>query len=67
MKKNDIALKSCPFCGDERLIKKTERGFFWIQCSKCHADGPKKASEEQAIYSWNKAKLINTRLNSKSI
>ena len=47
-------LKPCPFCRwDDIEIDGNGDGKFWAVCNDCHAEGPVKDSEEEAVKYWN--------------
>ncbi len=46
------ALKPCPFCGGEPIVRKA-MGEFWLRCEKCRSDGPMLSVEAVAIERWN--------------
>ena len=53
-------LKSCPFCGDARDHEVVEQPLtsdpmpiYFVECSRCGAQGPCEDNKEQAVKSWN--------------
>lgn len=46
-------LKSCPFCGSEKVAVDYAVGEFWISCSKCMCATPLCRTEREAEYIWN--------------
>jgi Lar family restriction alleviation protein len=52
----DKNLKSCPFCGGNGSIKKTNNSptaQYWISCNKCHAEPGGLYNLETAMSVWN--------------
>ncbi|MBZ9759451.1 Lar family restriction alleviation protein [Mesorhizobium sp. CA8] len=46
-------LKACPFCGSRKTEPTQYHSIFFVVCRDCHADGPAKDSESDAIEAWN--------------
>ena len=51
----DPELKPCPFCGGTDL-RVYDRGYSWVECRPCEAEGPAADSRESAIAKWNERK-----------
>ena len=47
-----IKLKSCPFCGGERVEYEPTRDS--VYCLDCEALGPAYSSKDDAIAAWNR-------------
>lgn len=55
-------MKPCPFCGNNRLktlvsVTNLGSGFCTI-CPECHAQGPRKDTEEEGILAWEMRNLV---------
>lgn len=50
-------LSPCPFCGSRKTSVSLFVSIHFVVCENCHADGPAKDSEEQAIAAWNTRSL----------
>lgn len=51
-----MSIKSCPFCGSNRIIPKAvseEEGMFVSQCMDCGAEGPPRKGAPSALDGWN--------------
>ena len=49
-------LKQCPFCGGDDLdidCIKVPRGFWYVLCRPCEADGPRGETPKEATAAWN--------------
>ena len=46
-------LKSCPFCGSDKLIIPDLFSHIVVSCDGCGTDGPAKKNEKDAIKAWN--------------
>lgn len=44
--------KPCPFCGSEATMR-GDGVLSWVVCDNCDAEGPLKATEEDALNAWN--------------
>jgi hypothetical protein len=49
-------LTECPFCGGDGLwkIKEDDKDEGWVECSICHARGPRAQPHQLATYYWNR-------------
>ena len=52
----ETGLKPCPFCSSNDVHIGGTLGMkpFWVRCDNCHADGPIKDTEGDAIAAWNR-------------
>lgn len=54
---DEAELTRCPFCGTEAILENWEFGdFFTVVCAdkkECGAQGPDRATEQDAITAWN--------------
>lgn len=61
--KHGYVLKTCPFCGSDKIVKALRIGFpVATSCEHCRAEGPSKLTGREADTAWNKRVPIETTL-----
>lgn len=58
-----MKVEGCPFCGvdgDNVNCYKVDR--YWVHCLNCHAAGPIRDTEEEAVGMWNKVSEVCKRV-----
>ena len=53
MKIDKFEVRSCPYCGSERLMLANQNSFSWVWCRNCQTMGPSCESAEEAVIKWN--------------
>ena len=56
---------ACPFCGCRGVwrVKENDSTAFWLECSVCHARGPRVELEGMAEHQWNRRKSPNVEVS----
>lgn len=53
MKIDNFEVRSCPYCGSERLMLANVHNFSWVWCRNCQTMGPSCETPEEAVKKWN--------------
>lgn len=53
MKIDNFEVRSCPYCGSERVMLANGSDSFWVCCRNCLTMGPSCESAEEAVAKWN--------------
>lgn len=61
MKIDNFEVRSCPFCGSERLMLANGGVSSWLCCRDCLTMGPSCETPEEAVTKWNSVyPVLNT-------